>query len=228
MISDDDAILISRAIDGELSGSELTNFKARLLSEPELREVHDSMAMEQELLLEMSSKIDGTPVPDGITEQLSSKGSNLTQWMSLAAAIAVVTLGGLLLTNPDQTPTLADVLNDIPSGSVTSYNGGHIEVIATFRANNTWCREYVSDEEHAVACRDGSEWRTAVSQKTAMSQKTAVSQKTALSQNEESAADTDSYLPAGEDTIIQDYVLDNMNGQPLNIDQEMLQLRQWR
>lgn len=207
MISEEDAILITRAIDGELAGQEATQFKERLLKEPELRELHDAMLADQALIQAMSEKIDDEPLPTEITEQLKTEPST-NSWQAIAAALAVITIGGFLLTAQNQTPTLADVLNDVPSGTSKIYQDGEIEVIATFSTNDTWCREFLSDKEHGVACREGSSWEIVVSE--------------SIQRTEE-----DRYLPAGSSDSVEQYVLNNIKGQPLNLDQETQQLSRW-
>ena len=64
MTEDEDAILISRLLDDELTTAEGTQLKIRLLKEPDLRELYDAMAQDQVVLAELIAKIDQEPVPD--------------------------------------------------------------------------------------------------------------------------------------------------------------------
>ncbi len=211
MINDDDAILISRALDGDLSGAEETAFKERLLSDPEFREVYETLRINHEMLGELTSKIDTEPMPETLLDENAVTGSinSRFRFRAMAAAVAAIAIGTITLLNQNESPTLAEVLNSLPSGESIEFDEGNIEVIATFRSNDAWCREYVTGSEHAVACRLGSNWQTQVSQVTG-------------------TLNPENFSPAGSSDLVQQFVIDNIDGQTLSAQEEKDQLKEWQ
>ena len=72
-ISDDDALLISRSLDGDLPSKETKALEKRLLQEAELRELSDALAADQLLINHMTSNIDSVAMPAEIIDQLKSQ-----------------------------------------------------------------------------------------------------------------------------------------------------------
>jgi len=208
MISDEDLILISRSIDNELTAEESTELKKRLLSEPELREVYDSLSADQATIDDMTSKIAETPMPDAIAGQLNSNdGTDSSfQWQMIAASFLIAVLGTVLYMNEPAQPSLAEVLDDQASGLKVDYQQGSITVIATFETDRAWCREYVTQSARAVACREQDSWRTIVS---------------------EPMSKEGGFQTASDASDVQSFVLENMTAQPLSAEEELERLQSW-
>ena len=169
-ISDDDALLISRSLDGDLPSKETKVLKARSLQEPELRELYDALAADQLLINRMTSNIDSVAMPAEIIDQLKSQlgedKPGLFRWQMITAAIAVVAIGGTFLISNRSVPTLAEVLSEETAGDQIAYQGGTVDLIATFRTADHWCREYVTESTRAAACYVNGDWKTMASEPT--------------------------------------------------------------
>ena len=209
MTSDEDVILISRLLDGDLASDEEIQLKERLLSEPELRELYDALGYDQQLLDDMTGKVDEEPLPVGLEEQLGSKensqGFGFPAWQALAAAIVLLGVGFVFVL--DQQPvTLAEVLETSPSGTPLDYDKGTLTIVATFRASQGWCREYETASERAVACRTTGGWQAVAS---------------------ESKSPANPFETAASESAVQGFVLDNIQGQPLDLSEERGVLGRW-
>lgn len=210
MISDEDALLISRLLDDDLSADEAIDIKQRLLQEPELREVYNALQSDHALLGEMIRKVDEEPPPESLTALLEGQpqpraGAFIR--VGIAAAILLAVFGTTVLLNQPGKPTLVDILNDMPSGQRTQSDDGTIEVIATFRTETSICREFQTETSRGVACRTSGTWETVIT--------------------EPHSAPNRDFTPASSNSPVQAFVMDNIQGQPLSPAQEAELLKDW-
>ena len=210
MTEDEDVILISRLLDDELTTAEATQLKKRLLKEPDLRELYDAMAQDQVVLAELIAKIDQEPVPDRLSTNLESTDLGAYRpWAASVAAVLVTAVATLYVFNHQSGPSLANLLEHMPTGESASFQEGRLSIVATFRSESAWCREYVTNIERGVACREGDSWATVVRQAV------------------KKAPGENIFNAAGGQSLVQDYVLEHIKGQPLSASEESEVLGKW-
>lgn len=210
-ISDEDALLLSRYIDGNLDGKESAGFKARLLSEPELLQLYEALAQNDEVLSDMVGRIESEPVPDEIETLLteSDRPNPYERWQVIAASVLVGVVVLSFLTVSDQDAELASLLDVTPSGQVVAYEAGSLEVISTFETQFGWCREFMTTSERGVACRDSDSWTVMASEPVLNGDGGGV------------------YQPAGNDSGVQEFVLRELLGPVADREIETRLLATW-
>ncbi len=221
MISDDDAIAISRLIDGDLDDQEAAQLKERLLQDPDLRAVYDVLKTDNDDLQALASQIENEPLPQQTIDTLEKHALEkqaleidaqepTRTWLmpAIAASVAVFIVGAITFLPTQSTMTLADALNNAASGTTVETNDGDVELIVTFNTADGWCREYVAEGRRAVACRAGSDWQTVVSER-------------AIERKE------DEYSTAGAASTVEDYVMGNISGSPADPATERQLLEDW-
>ena len=127
---------------------------------------------------------------------------------AIAASVAMVAVVIMLITFEPSPNDLQTALNELPSGQSASFEDGRIEVIATFRTERGWCREYVTGRERAVACLEDASWQTVISESVV-------------------PIDATNYQPAGSGSSVQQYVMENLVGQVADKEQEHRLLESW-
>ena len=211
MISDEDLTLLSAYQDGELEGETLSHLRERLLQEPELRRELDSIQEADELLTGFAAGIDEVAVPANISALVRpGTARSAVSLFAVAATVFAVTIGTFLVT-PDESIDYA-LLDRLGSGQREAMGEDHLEVIATFRQlDGRYCREFMTNRTHQIACRTGTAWRTMIE----------------VSRHEIPA---DAYQPAGVELgEIDHYVREHISGTTLEAGAERILIdNNWR
>lgn len=214
MISHEDKEQLSSYLDNELEGTQLASFRERLMREPELRRALDAMKEADGLLRAYAGQMDNKPLPAEIHKMISGKaGLAAVKLFAMAATVFAVTLG-FFITSP--APQDITFLDQLASGERVTTNEGFVEVLATFRQHDgRYCREFVTNINHGVACRRDNRWSLVVEVEAASSQQ---------------PMPDDVYIPAsgGAITRVDQYIGANMSGIALgNPEEADLMARSW-
>lgn len=213
MISDEDLMLLSAYMDGELDATRMNELRERLREEPELRRELEEMQTTDELVKSYSSRIDTRAVPGSVTSLLQNR-QDISRFRPYALAASILLLaGGLIAAFVNRPEPALIVLDRIESGQRVETNEGNLEVIATFRHHNgSVCREYQMNGERSIACHAGEGWEIVLSVP---------------------SMDTpqEIYQPAGSGDLsaIDDYISRNKQGDVLTLSEEKALIRNgWR
>ena len=163
MISDEDQILLSCFEDGELSGEQLSEFRQRLLREPELRGELDGIRVIDARLREYARRIDRIPVPEKISRLVRvPPGKSAAKLFSAAALVFVVTIGVYLI-SPKASDRDYSLLATLPSGQRVDIGENYLEVITTFqRVDGIYCRELITRDVHEIVCLADGSWQPVI------------------------------------------------------------------
>ena len=213
MISDDDLILLSAYIDGELDSCPAGELRQRLLQEQDLRAALDEMVSNDDMLKDYSSQINEHPVPVEIQSLIESR--DVRRFMhprvtALAASILLLAFGGIFLTLDRGSESTLAVLDRIMSGERVETPTGFVEVVASFHhQDGRICREFLTATEQAIACRDRDVWRVELAIPSSQPGK-------------------DTYQPAGTENlaVIDKYIARNIDGTVLDPQQERTLIEQ--
>ena len=196
MISDEDLTLLSAFEDGELEGEQLSEFRHRLLQEPELRMGLDAIRSTDERLRDYASWIDATPVPEQIARLVRFPfGRSAAKLFAAAAAVFVLTIGTYLNIPTNESDIDYSLLTFMESGQRIDFGEDYLEVVVSFQQlDGRYCRELITRDSHQIVCLTGESWQSMI---------------------EVSRLDTpaDAYLPAGGYMAsIDRYVGDHISG----------------
>ena len=230
----EDTMLLSRYLDGDLSNKEEVALKKRILAEPALSSEFSRMKTVNDLLKQHFNSSSTKIVPPSTAAMMGSSETNVNNirtkhnslWQFATAATAVAAIGLLLVRewsfSPTSQPVLFDqdqlvseALEQAPSSAdswVSLADGRKLRPVLTFpHANGSWCREYNLSTESVnwkgIACRSAKndEWIT-------------------QALGAESAIDpiVDKYRPAGADENgeIGTFIRENASDIPVSVSQE--------
>ncbi len=157
MINDQDIEQISAYLDGELSSEESTRFKARLLAEPALRAEYDALKGNDDLLRGFAARSDAAPPVMYPELRQDSKQPGRLTWGLVASVVMVMVVASFL--RNEETSSINDALATTLSGDRFETEAGFIEPQMTFKhANGQYCREFVTQDSRAVACKAARDW----------------------------------------------------------------------
>ena len=231
MIKQEDTLLLSRYLDGELSITEQVGVKKRLLAEIDLASEYRRLKAVNDLLLKSLDNAAVRTVPPRTAAMmgpfeiaLSSRRDN-SIWQFASAAAIVAAFGLLLIRGWDSSPQgypvifeqdqlISKALEKTPSSSsewVALGDNRELRPILTFpHSNGGWCREYELTTPKAnwkgIACRtDNASWITQ-----------------AIGGQEVIKPIVNKYRPAGADTNgeIGNFVREHASDIPLSLKQE--------
>ncbi len=232
MNKQEDTLLLSRYLDGELSTAEQVLVKKRLLSEIDLAEEYKRLKAVNDLLVKSFASSNAKTVPPKIAAmmgpfQLTTSNRNENSIWQFASAAAIVAAVGLLIirgwnVSPtghpvifEQDRLISEALEQTPSSAskwVVLEDSRQLRPILTFRhENGGWCREYELATAKAnwkgIACRSGEAyWITQ-----------------AIGDHEAIKPVVNKYRPAGVDVDgkIGDFVKEHASDIPLSVKQEL-------
>ena len=163
MISDEDLTLLSAFEDGELEGEQMSEFRHRLLQEPELRRELDAIRSTDERLRDYASWIDATPVPEQIARLVRlPAGRSATKLFPAAAAVFVLTIGTYLII-PNELDIDDSLLTFMESGQRIDFGEDYLEVVASFQQlDGSHCRELITRDSHQIVCLTGESWQSMI------------------------------------------------------------------
>ena len=163
MISGEDLTLLSAFEDGELEGEQLSEFRHRLLQEPELRRELDAIRATDERLRDYASWIDATPVPEQIAGLVRfPPGSSAAKLFAAAAAVFVLTIGTYLII-PNESDIDYSLLAFMESGQRIDFGEDYLEVVASFQQlDGRYCRELITRDSHQIVCLTGESWQSMI------------------------------------------------------------------
>ena len=233
MNKQEDTLLLSRYLDGELSTAEQVRLKKRLLAEIDLAEEYRRLKAVNDLLVKSFARNDAKIVPPKIAAmmgpfQLTTSSRNNNSMWQFASAAAVVAAVGLLIirgwnVSPvghpvifDQDQLISEALEQTPSSAskwVVLEDRRKLRPILSFsHENGGWCREYELATAKAnwkgIACRsDDTPWITQ-----------------AIGDHEAIRPVVNKYRPAGADVDgkIGNFVKEHASDIPLSVKQELL------
>ncbi len=163
MISDEDLTLLSAYIDSELDSADMNAVRERLLKEPGLKAALEEMQEVDQLVKAHADQMDDRAVPENVASLLAASEESQSRFVAMAASVLLVLAGGLFFLVLDSGAPLAE-LDVAESGKRTTTESGYLEVVATFHHRDGHvCREYRTETERSIACRDGSSWNVVVS-----------------------------------------------------------------
>lgn len=180
-MTEQDDLLLSQFLDGELTADEALTLRERLLAEPALRGRFESIKAANQRVQNALQGTAAGSVPvrarrmldDGITDRAHLTVVRRAGW-GLAIAASLLAASGLLL-HPqwnqqarEPEAHIAQALEHSPSrgeGWEALPGDDRLRPILTFRNTaGQWCREYLLQGEgggwHGVACREDAGWRT--------------------------------------------------------------------
>ena len=163
MISGEDLTLLSAFEDGELEGEQLSEFRHRLLQEPELRRELDAIRSTDERLRDYASWIDATPVPEQIAGLVRfPPGRSAAKLFAAAAAVFVLTIGTYLII-PKELDIDYSLLTFMESGQRIDFGEDYLEVVASFQQlDGSYCRELITRDSHQIVCLTGESWQSMI------------------------------------------------------------------
>ncbi|SFD57646.1 anti-sigma factor family protein [Pseudoalteromonas denitrificans] len=223
MLPEQDHLLISAFLDGELSLEESACFKQRLLKEPALNQQYQVLKSLDQNLKSAFSEIESDPIPEALSNLLENEKPKTEVWqfMAMAASLVVVSLisflGYQFSLQEHISVALNQALETRPSMEVAQLNEeSQFIALQSFRhTNGNICREYVikaqSMQEHSVACKIQKSWQVQVKKQTKI-------------------LDLEHYITAtgSQGKIIEPYLKKVAKGQALNVDEELkLISRNW-
>ncbi len=233
MNKQEDTLLLSRYLDGELSTAEKVLVKKRLLAEMDLAEEYRRLKAVNDLLVKSFASNDAKTVPPKTAAmmgpfQLTMSNRNENSMWQFASAAAVVAAVGLLIirgwnVSPaghpvifEQDQLISKALEQTPSSAsnwVVLEDSRKLRPVLTFpHENGGWCREYelatVKANWKGIACRAGdTSWITQ-----------------AIGDHEAIRPVVNKYRPAGADVNgkIGNFVKEHASDIPLSVKQELL------
>ena len=163
MISGEDLTLLSAFEDGELEGEQLSEFRHRLLQEPELRRELDAIRSTDERLRDYASWIDATPVPEQIAGLVRfPPGRSAAKLFAAAAAVFVLTIGTYLII-PNELDIDYSLLTFMESGQRIDFGEDYLEVVVSFQQlDGSHCRELITRDSHQIVCLTGESWQSMI------------------------------------------------------------------
>ncbi len=162
MISGEDLTLLSAFEDGELEGEQLSEFRHRLLQEPELRRELDAIRSTDERLRDYASWIDATPVPEQIAGLVRFPLGRSSAKLFAAAAVFVLTIGTYLII-PNELDIDYSLLTFMESGQRIDFGEDYLEVVASFQQlDGRYCRELITRDSHQIVCLMGESWQSMI------------------------------------------------------------------
>ncbi len=165
MISKEDLTLLSAYADDELDGKQRSDLQQRLLREPEIRKELEAIRTIDEHLRNYAGVIDSAPLPETIHSLVrGSPGPSALKLLATAASVFVLTIGAYLLM-PQKSQSVYAQLAILESGQRLEFDtGNYLEVLTTFRRHDgQYCREFVTEARHEVACLTDVGWQSVIS-----------------------------------------------------------------
>ncbi|SVC52888.1 uncharacterized protein METZ01_LOCUS305742, partial [marine metagenome] len=155
--------MLSAFEDGELEGEQLSEFRHRLLQEPELRRELDAIRSTDERLRDYASWIDATPVPEQIAGLVRfPPGRSAAKLFAAAAAVFVLTIGTYLII-PNELDIDYSLLTFMESGQRIDFGEDYLEVVASFQQlDGRYCRELITRDSHQIVCLTGESWQSMI------------------------------------------------------------------
>lgn len=176
-------------LDGAMTEAEATEFEKLLDSDPELAERAVNWKANDQFIAGAFAPLADAPVDPAMLERLGlaevplpvAANDNPPWWRgrgwalgggalaaSLALAVTLVGQGG----NPARPDELSLALDNTPSlQTATLADGRTVQPRLTVRAKDgRWCREYISGDQDALACRGDKGWEVMASGKAAPQQ----------------------------------------------------------
>jgi len=183
--------ILSAFLDGELPADQLKRIAKEIDADPALRQRAEALAAPDAILQKAYRTIDDDPMPDAVLALLedaddASAQSNVVAFKSrvmrqreiwrLPIAASIALAAGLALglsLSPNESVQIAGAvkpgealfaaLETSPSGETRALdNGRAAAMVLTFKAGETWCREFTVAAAdagvRAIACREDEGW----------------------------------------------------------------------